>query len=53
MPMYRDHTAETPVDRPTEMAVTICCMGKARETAVSALSEMRATNMESTILYMA
>jgi len=35
------------------MAVTICCIGKASDTAVSAFSEIRATNMESTMLYMA
>ncbi|MBR2726932.1 MAG: hypothetical protein IKD71_03435 [Solobacterium sp.] len=52
-PMCLAHTAETPVAVPTAMAVTICCIGKARETAVSAFSEILATNMESTMLYMA
>ena len=53
IPMYLAHTADTPVVIPTEMATTIICMGNARETAVSACSDIRATNMESTILYMA
>ena len=53
MPMYLDQTAETPVDVPTAMAVTICCIGNASDTAVNAFSDIRATNMESTMLYMA
>ena len=35
------------------IAPMICCIGKARETAARAFSEIRATNMESTMLYRA
>lgn len=52
-PMQRAQTADTPIEAPTEIAVTTCCIGNASETEVSACSEMRATNIESTMLYMA
>ena len=41
----------TPV--PMLMAFMICCIGNASDTAVNAFSEILATNIESTMLYIA
>ena len=52
-PSFLERKDAMPTPVPTPKAIRRFCRGNARDTAVSAVSERRATNIESTMLYRA